>query len=308
VGREFYLDEEHRGKAFRDYPRLTLEENEKARVYLIDINPETKRPKFTVEFAHFIKGAWYILCPGDYKTVLEQGADAAQCPACAVATGEQDEPVGIARRRFACHVIRYHMDARGKLLTPLAGEVLAWIFGDDKFNKLLDLSNEYDLVRRDLMITCTGKKYQKFDIAPGDEKNCIILRPEEPVKVFRQRVIAAYREDKLEDLTPLLGRRAEKEILQRLVSKAMGIMAAPPIEEGVEPIPPEEAMAGLFDVAMEEGEQAPSAELPVAEESPVPTPAEESVGTEVQPGTAEPAVAGEPVDMDKAIEDILGPQ
>src|SRR6185295_9476185 len=91
----------------------------------------------------------YYKCSGRYEVIFGvpgsgkpgQGADPEKCYACArQAKGGQ---VGQCARRFATNILRYLTDAKGNVRQPLTADCVIWRFGDDKYNRLTDLREQY---------------------------------------------------------------------------------------------------------------------------------------------------------------------
>lgn len=199
-------EDKHRRPSVFDMPRFTMKKDEKARIVLIE-------PQAEMDITHFVREYGYVVCLGDYEVVMETGEDAERCPFCRVATPGGDAPVTQARRRFATHIIRYATDVKGNLRKPLAWDVLAWIFADDKFGTLVRRAEALkevagvkgDLRRRDLFITCEEEKFQKLDIQTANE--ALWLQDKET----KNAVAASYKAEKAQDLHILLGREISEE-------------------------------------------------------------------------------------------------
>lgn len=199
-----------------DVDLLKLDKDQSARICLLDKGP-------VMEYSHYIrsyntdgelKGGYYI-CLGDPTVMKGKARDADNCPACAFAEDTQDAPVGKARRRFVIPVFRYNTNDRGSILKPLGGKFQAWIFGDDKFNTLVDISQENggDLRKNDLILNCASKQFQKMTIIPSPQWTIMTT---ESGKEQYQEVL----KEKKAELERLLGRKVAYDVLEKLVSDA----------------------------------------------------------------------------------------
>ena len=199
-----------------DMDQLRLEKDEKARIAIID-------EKAKMELVHWIdaepRGRYYV-CLGDYQTVQSQSSDPDRCPACSVAEPGRGVLVSMPRRRFVLNVARYRTNSKGAILNPLSLALQAWVFSDDKYNKLVDRHQEHgDLRRHDITLTCTAKQYQSYDI---DVSPKLMLQEDEGgLSQYKQ-----LRKETNPDVSRLLGTTLSYERLEALVSDA-----APPITE-----------------------------------------------------------------------------
>lgn len=212
-----------------DYPKLHLDNKEKARVLVIE-----KAPVFewvhTLEAPQIVNGKAVMftdkrkngsefqnyktdfltraICLGDVGTVNEEGSDPKHCPMCMMAKTSPDmmkPPV----RRFAMHVVRYKTKSSGtgfEPTTPFQVELVVWAFTDTVFSQLVDFKETWgSLQKHDLLLgPCTNKMYQKFDInvAPdalwqGDDKR-------------KHLVLETYKNNTIEDLSVACGSRKER--------------------------------------------------------------------------------------------------
>lgn len=127
---ELPYEQQYKTTTVFDMDTLRLKKEEKARIALMD-----KTAK--VQLCHWIRDPHagegdrkgrYVVCLGDYATVMQNGADIQRCPACRVAEPVQDALVSVARRRFVTHVARYRTNAKGQVLVPISIALQAWIF------------------------------------------------------------------------------------------------------------------------------------------------------------------------------------
>ncbi len=228
---------ENKAKSDFDYPKLSLEHGERARIVCIEAEPE-------MEFIHTLRAPQIVngqavthsvkqkdgsfrdevkydfvgrhLCFGNPNTLADKQKDPTNCPTCEAA--EKNEAVGAATRRFAMHVVRYKTTPGGfKPQTPFQAELLAWAFTDKIFNQLVDIMEEHgDLRKKDLLLgPCENKQFQKFDIQVGGTAEWL-KDPE--TKAFVQRL---YVENKSDDLTPLISRKIGREMAEEDISKVL---------------------------------------------------------------------------------------
>lgn len=225
-----------------DYPKLTLDYNERALINAIDPNPvqeyvhQLRAPeldgngKIVKELKKNAKGEEYEavvyefigahLCFGDFNVVSDSGVDPEGCPTCRAAV--EEEGIQTPTPKFALNVVRYATQPGGwQLRDPYAVSIEAWVFAQGKFNSLIDLSNDAngDLRKYDIRLgPCENKKFQKFEMnlvpagaawAQSDER--------------KKQTIETFQKNKCEDLTSLIGRRIDKtkalEDIQKAVEK-----------------------------------------------------------------------------------------
>jgi len=94
-----------------------------------------------------------------------------------VADGHEafSDKLGPAKTRLGCLVIKYKTKKDGSLIKregeaiPFDFEVLEWVFTEKKFNQLKSLHAEWDLKQHDLMVTCSGEKFQNLEFVPCKE-------------------------------------------------------------------------------------------------------------------------------------------
>lgn len=230
------FDSENKAKNDYDYPKLYLDYGERARIAVIETEPE-------LEFVHNLRAPAIVngevvmetvktkdgttarpkmdfvgkhLCFGRPDVLVDKRKDPENCPTCAAAN--QYDYVGPATRRFAMHVIQYKVQPNGfKVQTPFQAELVAWAFGDKVFNTLTDIREEHgDLRSKDLLLgPCENKGFQNFDIQVGG--SAVWLESDETKKF----VSTLYAENKSEDLVPLIGRRVSREMAEQDVNTVL---------------------------------------------------------------------------------------
>jgi hypothetical protein len=207
----------HKAASLFDIDQLRLEKDERARILIMD-------QKVKMVPAHYIRSGEvtsegyqrgrYYACLGDYERVMADGKDPDKCPACRVADATRDSTVSMPRRRFVLNIVRYRTNSRGQLATPISLAHELWVFGDDKFNRLVDRAEEHgDLRTHDLLLTCTAKQYQNYDIDVG-AKAMVQSSPE---------AAAQYKELKSKrpaDVERILANVITYEAMERLVADA----------------------------------------------------------------------------------------
>ena len=229
--------EENKKKGFFDFPKLTLEKNEKARVCVLE-TPD-------VEFVHTLRriitengrpvmrtDEWKtktgtrtkevpdmdfvgkFICLGDAEVLNEKGADPDNCAACK-ASIEVPGAVDGPKRRFVVHVIKYETKkGTYNIQEPFQAKVLAWEFTENRFGTLVDIRMEHgNLPQIDLCLgPCENAGFQKYDIIPGG--SCQWGATDERKAQTRQIVSNG----RAEDLTPLLGRRVSDQEIRATVN------------------------------------------------------------------------------------------
>ena len=186
-----------------------LEKGEKRRICIVD-----KEPICAV--VHWITDTGYCECLGDYELVSKGEVDE-NCPACKHATQGRESAVSMPQRRFVTHVFEYITNNKGQVIMPINFRVKAWLYGNDKFGVLSDRTNEHgDLRKKDLIVTCQGKDYQKYDIDVST-KGCLWLSTPE----LKERAKALFAAERRQDIGRLLGKTLSKQDLAVAVAKAV---------------------------------------------------------------------------------------
>lgn len=232
-----------------DYPKLTLDHGERARILLIEVDP-------MFEYVHTLKAPQIIngevqyeprtkrngekvevvkkdfigrhICHGRTEVISAKGVDVDQCPVCRAST--ETEAVVPPERRFAVHVIRYKTKPGSfEVQEPFSVELLAWAFGDKVFDTLADATTEWkDMRRHDLKLgPCENKQFQKFDIqVAGDAAWLADAKFDEAGKIVKdasgkeqvgQRgdlVLRTLKENAHPDLSVFIGRRLPMDQVQ----------------------------------------------------------------------------------------------
>lgn len=230
---------EHKNTSLYDYPRLTLDYGERARLILIEQKPHfeyihtlrqpvldefgkvvmTTRKKFgkDVEEPEYDFIGRHI-CPGNIETITNKGVDVENCPVCAAS--KETSAVRAPERRFAMHVIRYVLKPGANdftVATPLQVQCIGWAFGDKVFNQIVDFAEEFkDLRKHDLKLgPCENKQFQKYDINVAGE--AVWLKDDD----WKKLVVETYSEGKCEDLSVLIARRLTPELIQEDLEKVL---------------------------------------------------------------------------------------
>jgi hypothetical protein len=120
----------------------------------------------------------------------------------------------------------YRTNSKGQVLTPVAVDVVPWVFGDDKYGDLVGKKEQWgDLKQHDLMVECLVEQFQRFrlDVLP----EAVWLSNNEA----KALVAASWKESKAmyaKDLRSLLGRDvSDPEKLSDLLNSAGGGSAIP---------------------------------------------------------------------------------
>lgn len=235
-----------------DFPKLKLDKDEKARVVIIDEEPEC-------EFVHNLRkivvddygkplmeekstrdGQKYskpktdfkgkFVCLGDPEVLFESGVDPDNCPACKAAI-ENSSAIARPEPRFVLNILKYNLKKGTTTVnTPFQVELQAWEFGLGRMKALKGLADEHgDLRKIDLLLGPVEGPlmYQKFPINIGKEA--------EAWKKAHQETSVSVIKNNQEDLTPILGRkvsdselRAQVYELVRAYNEAFGIPGAVP--------------------------------------------------------------------------------
>ena len=213
------LDASNKSHSIFDTDRFSLKNGEKARVLVLE-------DQFEVEFVHWNddeenKGNY--ICQGAYDTVMANGIDP-RCKLCQAA--DKGGPLKKAKRKFAMLLVVYRTNSKGQVLTPVAVDVVPWVFADDKFSDLLGKKEQWgDLKKHDLMVECIGEQFKKYriDVLP----DAVWLSNAET----KALVVASWKEAKAmydKDLRVLIGRDiSDPEKLADLLSSAAGGTAVP---------------------------------------------------------------------------------
>lgn len=221
------LAPENKSKSNYDFPKLTLEQGGRARICLMDPEPE-------VQYVHTMRALVVIngtlqmetqrdskgsetsvpktefvgrhICLGSYDVISTKGIDREGCPVCLRST--QDDSVRPPERRFALNVLQY-ATAPGSftLEDPFQCSVKVWGFTNQRYDMLTDLAAEWgDLRKVDINLgPCTSKQWQKYDIQPAAQ--CAWLKDEGTQSLAAQ----VFKNNAIEDLTVAIGRKLSRE-------------------------------------------------------------------------------------------------
>ena len=237
-----------------DFPKLKLDKDEKARIVIIDPEPECEyvhslRKVITDEQGRPLmeeksrqNGSTYevpqtefkgkFLCLGDPETLFDKNIDPDNCPACKLAT-ENSSAVARPEPRFVLNVLKYNLK-KGTTTpnTPFQVELVAWEFSLGRMKTLKGIADEHgNLNQVDLLLGPVEGPlvFQKFPIAVGSK--CEAWKSESN----KETAFAVIRNNKEDDLTPILGRRVTFAELQGQVyelvaayNNAFGIPGALP--------------------------------------------------------------------------------
>jgi len=206
------FNESQKSNNIFDLENFKLDKDYKARIALIEQDIE-------VEYTHWVEEFGYVICHGDYQTLLDTGSDG-KCRFCKAA--ENSKAVKPARRRFVTWLVSYRTNKAGMPIgPPISFEIIPWLFGDDKFNDLVNKKEQWgDLRLRDILVECLGKQYQKFrmDVLP----EALWLSDAN----LKAQVVAEYKNIMHKyggDMRRLLGRDVSKlEEIDKVINDAVG--------------------------------------------------------------------------------------
>lgn len=224
---------EHKVQRAYDYPKLFLDRGERARVVIIEDSP-------TFEYVHTLKKPLIVngvvvmetvktqsgqeqrpkedfvgryLCNGEVDVLQKNGKDVKNCVLCE--ESEKGDAIWGPQRRWVVHIIRYNLKPGSfEVQEPYGVTVQAWAFSDKIFNTIVDLSNEWckgDKKLRDIDLMlgpCEVKQFQKFDINVAASSEWL----EDDDR--KKGTVLAFRENKSEDLVPLLGRKVTEDVMR----------------------------------------------------------------------------------------------
>jgi len=233
-----------------DYPRISLDKGERARIIVIENEP-------LMEWVHTLRAPQIVdgdvvmetvkqfdkqveqpkydfigrtLCLGDYSVVDDKGVDPTNCPACKLAS--EADYVKAPERRFAMHVVKYSLKAGTfDVADPFGVQLVAWTFGNKIFNTITSLIKEWGNLREhDILLgPCENKQYQKFEIKIAGKAEW--LASDETKKL----VAETYKSQQSPDLAKLIGNAVPietlKEKLDIVVSRNRIAFGSTPVVE-----------------------------------------------------------------------------
>jgi hypothetical protein len=219
-----------------DFPKLKLDKDEKARILIIDPEPECEyvhslRKVITDEQGRPLmeekqrqNGSTYevpqtefkgkFICLGNPETLFDSNIDPDNCPACKAAI-ENSSAVARPEPRFVLNVVKYNLK-KGTTTpgTPFQVELLAWEFSLGRMKTLKGIAEEHgNLNQVDLLLGPVEGPlvFQKFPIAVGSK--CEAWKSESN----KETVLSVIKNNREDDLTPILGRRVGFAELQAQV-------------------------------------------------------------------------------------------
>jgi len=219
-----------------DFPKLKLDKDEKARIVIIDPEPECEyvhslRKVLTDEQGQPLmeeksrqNGSTYqvpqtefkgkFLCHGEPDTLFDKGIDPDNCPACKLAT-ENSSAIARPEPRFVLNVLKYGLK-KGTTMpgTPFQVELFAWEFSLGRMKALKDIAEEHgNLNNVDLLLGPVEGPlvFQKFTINAA--KTCEAWKSESN----KQTALSVIENNREADLTPILGRKVSFSDLQSQV-------------------------------------------------------------------------------------------
>jgi len=133
------------------------------------------------------------------------------------------DKLGPSKTRLGCLVVKYKTKSDGSLIkregesVPFGFEVLEWIFTEKKFNQLKSLHAEWNLKEHDLMVSCSGEKFQNLEFVPA--KNCLWqMKPEYKEAIYAESEVAR----------PNLSRSLGQEVTSDELKDLLGMEVAQP--------------------------------------------------------------------------------
>lgn len=251
------------------------------------------------------------LCLGDEGILKDKGVDLDHCPVCK--RSREGDQVNPPERRFAVNVIKYAIQADGKLVNPFSCTCQVWTFNESIFNKLVAIAEEYaevgGLIGRDLLLgPCKNEAFQTFEISVG-AKNAWQLSED-----YKTRVQQTFQQNKSDNLEGACGRQVERRWMENdletvayryniangFTSTADGTeaTAAPSLTDGLSDLigQPDADIGGLLDTPS--AAPAPAADLDLLGED-----SGQAQDKEAKPQAAAPAspASSEPFDFDSVL-------
>ena len=221
------FDKGYKGFSIYDVDQFSLDKDQIARICCVD-------PEIEMSWAHWLnfgendRRSGYYKCHGRYEVIFGtpgsnkpgQGSDPEKCLSCAKQL--RNGAVGLVARRFATNIMRYLTDNKGNVRNPLMADCVVWRFGDDKYNRLVDIKEQYGdkdhgIRILDMVVKCTVKQYQRFDIDPLRE--CLWRTNGD---VYAKQFMDTWKQNRQPTLEDLLGIMTDAANLEKLISEAMG--------------------------------------------------------------------------------------
>lgn len=184
--------------------------------------------------SHFsdVQGVGYVLCRSTFKRSgdVEVPESIAQC--C--------QMLPEARKRCTTFIIKYATDKNGKPTQPLEFNMMAWVFGPEKFEKLHAIHTEHGLENVDLLVTCEDEQFQKLTFVPTSRERCYRALP-----AFKQRYDQTIA-DWVRAMQGKLERNIGREVSDADLIKKLGTGAGAASASSVAPMTAAPEIAALF--------------------------------------------------------------
>ena len=218
---------ENKSSRVYDSQRIEVKNGEKKRIVILD-----KAVK--MRYTHYISAGEasedgrrrgkFVTCLGREEVMASDGRDPESCPACARAESGRDVSVAEARRRFVCNAMEYVTNAAGEPTTdPVVMQAKVWVFGDDKFNRLIDMQKEYDAVTgRDLVLTGISEKFKSMNIDVGGKNLFALAKNKELCEKQMKHAMSQFSSD----IDKLLSNDMPYDQLERFVESALNATPA----------------------------------------------------------------------------------
>ena len=100
-------------------------------------------PRMIMSEIHYIKGLGYVL-DNDYLR----------------------SKLGPPKRKIGTFLVHYVTNRRGEIQKPVEFEIKPWQFGEDKYRRLADMHQRFNLTSHDFEIRCDDDTFQKLQFTP----------------------------------------------------------------------------------------------------------------------------------------------
>lgn len=219
---------------YNDYPKFKLEQNQSARIVLVEEAPEmvyvhnlrapqiaggkvvteSKRQKdgtYKDEIQYDFIGN--PRCLGNLDVLAKKGADVENCPVCRESA--KSDIVDKPTVRYGIHIIKYNTKpGSNQVADPFGAQLMLWAFGPKVFNTLIDFTNEWDDLRaHDLLVTCKSKQFQTMDLSVARTAEWLTSDDR------KQLVKEMYASSKCETVEDVLGRKVTRGQMEEDLEK-----------------------------------------------------------------------------------------
>lgn len=192
------------------------------------------------------------LCLGDFDILEDRGVDATNCPACK--SSKESDAILPPKRRFAMPVIRYVNLKNGsfELATPFAVKIEVWAFTDERFNKVVEIKNEWSdtggLAGHDLNLgPCSDKNFQKYDINPSNRAEWQLDQARK--QMVKDAIESQVPDDLLEACGRSIAKKYVEEDVERVLSRWRQVNGESPTSDPLKAVEAS-SMKDSFDAAL----------------------------------------------------------